>query len=55
MLNNRIDAGLTALFMVVVIAMLGFGLRAIVKAAAADGITTKEVGDGVPDLRSHAA
>ena len=53
--NNRIDAGLTALFMVVVIAMLGFGLKAIFTAMRAEGVTTREVGDDMPVLRADAA
>ncbi|NLH79325.1 MAG: carbon starvation protein A [Phyllobacteriaceae bacterium] len=53
--NNRLDAGLTALFMVVVVVMLGFGVQAALAALKADKVTTKEVDDGVSDLRATAA
>ncbi len=54
-INNRIDAGLTALFMVVVIVMLGFGAKAAIAALRADAPTTREIGDDVPNLRADAA
>jgi carbon starvation protein len=41
-LNDRIDAALCALFMAVVLAMVGFGLAAIRRARASDRITTSE-------------
>ena len=53
--NNWVDAGLTAIFMVVVVAMLVFGVKAIFEALAAPNTTTREVGDDVPDLRARPA
>ncbi len=54
--NNWLDAGLTALFMAVVIAMMVFGVQAIMKAAGNPLVSTKEVGDeGVPGLRAQAS
>ena len=54
-LNNRLDAGLTALFMAVVVLMLVFGVKAAFAALKSDGVTTREVGDDVPNLRPEAA
>jgi carbon starvation protein len=53
--NNRLDAGLTAFFMLVVVVMLAFGARAALAALKAERATTREIDDGVPDLRPHAA
>ena len=54
-LNNRIDAGLTALFMLVVIVMLGFGAKAAWAALRSNAPTAKEIGDELPNLRPDAA
>nr|WP_321163218.1 carbon starvation CstA family protein [Sphingomonas sp. Leaf10] len=47
-LNDRIDAGLCVLFIVVVLSILTYGIGAIRKAKAARTPTTQEVGDAVP-------
>lgn len=41
--NNRLDAGLTALFMLVTFALLGFGIRAVMKALQSPTPTINEV------------
>ncbi|TBW37573.1 carbon starvation protein A [Siculibacillus lacustris] len=53
--NQWVDAGLTALFMVIVVGMLAFGLQAALKAIGNPGVSTKEVGDGLSGMRPHAS
>ncbi|MBB4196262.1 carbon starvation protein A [Rhodoblastus sphagnicola] len=43
--NAYVDAGLTAIFMVVVLAMIIAGVRTVAKARANPAVTTREVGD----------
>jgi carbon starvation protein len=43
--NDYVDAGLTAIFMAVVIAMVVAGVRTVVKARSNPDISTREVGD----------
>lgn len=47
-LNDRIDAGLCVLFIVVVLSILAYGIGAIRKAKASPTPTTQEVGDALP-------
>ena len=42
--NNYLDAGLCALFMAIVLAMIGFAILNIRKALASADVTTREVG-----------
>jgi len=43
--NAYVDAGLTAIFMVVVLAMIVAGVMTVIKARSNPNVTTKEVGD----------
>jgi carbon starvation protein len=43
--NAYVDSGLTAIFMVVVLAMVVAGVRTVAKARANPQVTTREVGD----------
>ena len=47
-LNDRIDAALCVLFIVVVLSILAYGIGAIRKAKASPVPTTQEVGDALP-------
>jgi len=47
-LNDRIDAGLCVLFIVVVLSILAYGIGAIRKAKASPTPTAQEVGDALP-------
>ncbi len=47
-LNDRIDAALCVLFIVVVVSILAYGIGAIRKAKAVPTPTTQEVGDALP-------
>jgi len=47
-LNDRIDAALCVLFIVVVLSILGYGIGAIRKAKASPVPTAQEVGDALP-------
>ena len=49
--NSYVDAGLTALFIGLVLAMMAAGVVTIRKAHADPRVTTKEVGDGLPGLQ----
>ncbi len=50
--NQWVDAGLTAMFMVIVVGMLAFGLAAALKALGNPNPTAKEVGDGLQAVRA---
>ncbi len=43
--NCYVNAGLTAIFIAVVVAMIGFGLATVLKARGNPDVTTREVGD----------
>lgn len=45
--NQWVDATLTAIFMIIVVGMLLFGLQALIKAMRDNGPTAREVGDGL--------
>jgi carbon starvation protein len=45
--NQWVDATLTAIFMIIVVGMLVFGLQALVKALRDNAPTAREVGDGL--------
>jgi carbon starvation protein len=49
--NSYVDAGLTALFIALVLAMMAAGFITIRKAYADPRVTTKEVGDDLPGLQ----
>ena len=53
--NNYIDAGLCALFMIIVVAMIVAGFMSIRKALATTEVSTKEVGYDAKDLRPARA
>ena len=53
--NNYIDAGLCALFMIIVVAMIVAGIMSIRKALATTEVSTKEVGYDAKDLRPARA
>jgi carbon starvation protein len=53
--NNYIDAGLCALFMIIVVAMIMAGVMSIRKALATTEVSTKEVGYDAKDLRPARA
>jgi len=50
--NQWVDAGLTAMFMVIVVGMLLFGLKAAISALGNPTVTAKEVGDELPGVRA---
>ena len=49
--NDYVDAGLTAIFIAVVLAMIVAGVITIRKAYADPNTTTREVGDDLPGLQ----
>jgi carbon starvation protein len=49
--NDYVDATLCAAFMIVVVAMLVFGIRAVVAALGRSDVTALEVDNGLQDLR----
>ena len=53
--NNYLDAGLCALFMIIVVAMIVAGIMSIRKALATTEVSTKEVGYDAKDLRPARA
>ena len=53
--NQWVDAGLTALFMVIVIGMLGFGLKAGYEALGNPKFSAKEVGDDLSGVRAQVS
>jgi carbon starvation protein len=53
--NNYLDAGLCAMFMTIVVAMIVAGVMSARKALASSSVSTKEVGHDARDIRSvHA-
>jgi carbon starvation protein len=53
--NDYLDAGLCAIFIALVLAMLAFGLIAIRDALRADKVTTRETGDELHDMQAARA
>jgi carbon starvation protein len=52
--NQWVDAALTAVFMVIVVGMLVFGVQAMLRALREQKPTASEVGDDMPGVRPQA-
>lgn len=53
--NDYVDATLCAIYVTLVLAMLGFAIRAIRAARAAEHVTTRETEDELHDLQPARA